>query len=63
MPELMKSVKAARTDMRDVTIDAQIQGNVHAEQTYVADGDGFDTSQSSGSILDEGLPDKPGILV
>jgi len=59
MPELMKSVKAARTDMRDATV----QGNVHAEQTYVADGDGFDTSQFSGSILDEGLPDKPGILV
>jgi len=43
MPELTKSVKAACTDMRDVTvtIDAQIQGNVHIEQMYVADGDGL----------------------
>jgi len=39
-PELTKSVKAARADTRDVTIDAQIQRNVHAEQTNVAAGDG-----------------------
>jgi len=36
-PELTKSVTA---DTRAVTIDAQIQGNVHAEQTNVAAGDG-----------------------
>jgi len=36
----MKSVKAARADTRDVTIDAEIQRNVHAEQTNVAAGDG-----------------------
>jgi len=37
--ELTKSVKAARADTRDVTINAQIQRNVHAEQTNVATGD------------------------
>jgi len=31
-PELTKSVKAASADARDVTIDAQIQRNVHAER-------------------------------
>ena len=40
MPELTKSVKAARADTRDVTIDAQIQQNVHAGLTNVAAGDG-----------------------
>jgi len=30
----------ATIDTRDVMIDAQIQGNVHAEQTNVAAGDG-----------------------
>jgi len=36
----MKSVKAARADTKEVMIDAQIQGNVHDEQTNVAAGDG-----------------------
>jgi len=40
MPELTMSVKAARADTRDVTIDAQIQQNVHAGLTNVAAGDG-----------------------
>jgi len=31
-PELTKSVKAARADTTDVTINAQIRGNVDAEQ-------------------------------
>jgi len=39
-PELTKSVKAARADTRDVTIDDQIQQNVHAEQTNMAGGNG-----------------------
>ena len=38
-PELTKSVEAARADTRDVTIDAQIQRNIDAEQTNVAAGD------------------------
>jgi len=38
-PELTQSVKAARADTRDVTIDTQVQRNVHAEQTNVAAGD------------------------
>jgi len=37
---LRKSAKAARADTRDVTIDAQIQRNVDAEQTNVAAGNG-----------------------
>ena len=39
-PELTKSVKAARADTRDVTVDAQSERNVHAEQTNVAASDG-----------------------
>jgi len=41
-PEL-KSVKAAHAGTGDVTIDAQIQQNVDAEQTIMAAGDGTDT--------------------
>ena len=41
-PEL-KLVKAAHAGTGDVTIDAQIQQNVDAEQTIMAAGDGTDT--------------------
>jgi len=40
-PELTQLVKAAaQTRETSMTIDAQIQGNVHTEQTNVAAGDG-----------------------
>jgi len=38
---MAKSVKAVHADTSDVTIDAHIQGNVHAEQTNVAAGGRF----------------------